>query len=221
VAPAALLSTLGVVISVAVVGVAAHFVLPISWTVAFLVGAVLASTDAAAVFSVLRRVPLPRRLTGLLEAESGFNDAPAVILVLALATQASPGQDGPDAWWQLLLIGVAELAGGAAVGLLIGYAGGQLMRRIGSSSSGLFSIGVVSLTVLAYAAGALLHASGFLAAYLSALVLGNMRLPHRAAVRGFAQGLGWLSQIGLFVMLGLLAHPADLAKQGRCRSCFR
>ncbi len=210
VAPAALLSTLGVVVSVAVVGLAAHVVLDVSWTVAFLVGAVLASTDAAAVFSVLRRVPLPRRLSGLLEAEAGFNDAPVVILVLALAAQASPGgSHGP--WWQLLLLAVAELAGGAAIGLLIGYAGGHLMRRIASSSSGLFSIGIVSLTVLAYAAGALLHASGFLAAYLSALVLGNMRLPHRAAVHGFAQGLGWLAQIGLFVLLGLLVSPARLA----------
>ena len=213
VAPAALLSTLGVVVSVAVVGLAAYFVLQVSWTVAFLVGAVLASTDAAAVFSVLRRVPLPRRLTGLLEAESGFNDAPAVILVLALAAQASPGGGRHGAWWQLLLIGVAELAGGAAIGLLIGYAGGHFMRRIGSSSSGLFSIGVMSLTVLAYAAGALLHTSGFLAAYLSALLLGNMRLPHRAAVRGFAQALGWLAQIGLFVLLGLLVSPGRLTGQ--------
>ncbi len=213
VAPAALLSTLGVVVSVAVVGLAAHFVLQVSWTVAFLVGAVLASTDAAAVFSVLRRVPLPRRLTGLLEAESGFNDAPVVILVLALSAQASPGQGSHGPWWQLLLIGVAELVGGAVVGLMIGYAGGQFIRRIGSSSSGLFSIGVVSLTVLAYAAGALLHVSGFLAAYLSALLLGNMRLPHRAAVRGFAQALGWLAQIGLFVMLGLLVSPGRLAGQ--------
>ena len=210
VAPAALLSTLGVLVSVAIVGLAAHMVLPISWSVAFLVGAVLASTDAAAVFSVLRRVPLPRRLSGLLEAESGFNDAPVVILVLALAAQASPGHSGHEAWL-LLLVAVAQLAGGAVVGLLIGYAGGHLMRRIGSSSSGLFSIGVVSLTVLAYAAGSLAHASGFLAAYLSALVLGNMRLPHRAAVHGFAQGLGWLAQIGLFVMLGLLVSPAKLA----------
>ena len=211
VAPAALLSTLGVVVSVAIVGLAAHLVLPISWNVAFLIGAVLASTDAAAVFSVLRRVPLPRRLSGLLEAESGFNDAPVVILVLALATQASPGHRGHEAWWQLPLVAVVELAGGAAVGLLIGYAGGHLMRRIGSSSSGLFSIGVVSLAVLAFAAGSLAHASGFLATYLSALVLGNMRLPHRAAVHGFAQGLGWLAQIGLFVMLGLLVSPAKLA----------
>ena len=211
VAPAAVLSTLGVVVSVAVVGLAAYFVLDVSWTIAFLVGAVLAPTDAAAVFSVVRRVPLPRRLGGLLEAESGFNDAPVVILVLALAATSSPGQGSHETWWLLLLLAVAELAGGAVVGLLIGYAGGHLMRRIGSSSSGLFSIGVVALTVLAYAAGSLVHASGFLAAYLSALLLGNMRLPHRAAVKGFAQGLGWLAQIGLFVLLGLLASPASLA----------
>jgi potassium/hydrogen antiporter len=213
VAPAAVLSTLGVMVSVVVVGLAAHFVLDVSWTIALMVGAVLASTDAAAVFSVLRRVPLPRRLVGLLEAESGFNDAPVVILVLALATQASPGGGSIGAWWQLLLMAVAELAGGAAIGLLIGYAGGHLMRRIASSSSGLFSIGVMSLTVLAYAVGAMVHTSGFLAAYLSALLLGNMRLPHRAAIRGFAQSLGWLAQIGLFVMLGLLASPARLTTQ--------
>jgi cell volume regulation protein A len=216
VAPAALLSTLGVVVSVAVVGVAARLVLHVSWTLALLVGAILASTDAAAVFSVLRRVPLPRRLTGLLEAESGFNDAPVVILVVALATQASPaaaGAGSPPTWWQLVLMAVAELLGGAAIGLLIGYAGGHLMRRVGTSSSGLFSIGVVALTVLAYATGARLHASGFLAVYLSALVLGNMRLPHRAAVRGFAQGLGWLAQIGLFVLLGLLVNPSRLPSQ--------
>ena len=213
VAPAALLSTLGVVVSVGVVALAAHLVLAVSWTIALLVGAVLASTDAAAVFSVLRRVPLPRRLTGLLEAEAGFNDAPVVILVVALAAQASPGSGSHTLWWQLLLMAVGELAGGAAMGLLIGYAGGHLMRRIGSSSSGLFSIGVMALTVLAYAAGARLHVSGFLAAYLSALVLGNMRLPHRAAVRGFAQALGWLAQIGLFVLLGLLITPSRLTSQ--------
>jgi cell volume regulation protein A len=213
VAPAALLSTLGVLVSVAIVGLAAHFVLKVSWTVALLVGAVLASTDAAAVFSVLRRVPLPRRLTGLLEAEAGFNDAPVVILVLALSTQASPAGGSHGAWWQLLLMAVAELAGGAAIGLLVGYAGGHVMRRIASSSSGLFSIGVVSLTVLAYSAGAMAHVSGFLAAYLCALFLGNMRLPHRAAVRGFSEALGWLAQIGLFVLLGLLVSPRRLADQ--------
>src|SRR5450631_4634807 len=121
VAPAAVLSTLGVVVSVVVVALAAHLVLDVSWTVALLVGAILASTDAAAVFSVLRRVRLPRRLTGLLEAEAGFNDAPVVILVVALAAQASPGSGSHSVWWQLLLMAVGELAGGAAIGLLIGY----------------------------------------------------------------------------------------------------
>lgn len=212
VGPSALLSTLGVVVSVAVVAMAAHLVLDVSWTVALLVGAVLASTDAAAVFSVLRRVPLPRRLTGLLEAEAGFNDAPVVILVVALASQATPGTGGHASWWQLALMAAAELAGGAAIGLLIGYAGGRFIRGIGSSS-GLFSIGVVALTVLAYAVGASLHASGFLATYLCALVLGNMRLPHRAAVRAFSQALGWLAQIGLFVLLGLLVTPSRLVAQ--------
>lgn len=211
VAPAALLSTLGVLVSVVAVGVGARLVLGVSWTVALLVGAVLSSTDAAAVFSVLRRVPLPDRIAGLLEAESGFNDAPVVILVTTLAGEAAaPGLTHP--WWQLLGTAVLQLAGGAAIGLGVGYAGGMALRRV-ASSSGLFSLGVVALTVLAYAAGALAHTSGFLATYLCALLLGNMRLPHRPAVRGFAQSLGWLAQIGLFVLLGLLASPVRLPGQ--------
>lgn len=212
VAPAAVLSTLGVVVSVLVVGLAARYVLGVGWSVALLVGAVLSSTDAAAVFSVLRRVPLPRRITGMLEAESGFNDAPVVILVVALSEQASRTAGPHPGWWQLVLLAAAELAGGAVVGLAAGYVGGKGLRLLPSSSA-LFAIGVVALTVLAYAAAALLHASGFLAVYLSALMLGNLRLPHRPAVRGFAQALGWLAQIGLFVLLGLLASPARLPGQ--------
>ena len=209
VAPAAVLSTLGVLVSVAVVSVAGHYFLHVSWTIALLVGAVLSSTDAAAVFSVLRRVPLPRRVTGMLEAESGFNDAPVVLLVVTLAQQAVPGAE-THPWWQLLLIAVAELVGGAAIGLAIGYGGGRMLRLVASASSALFSIGVLALTVLAYAAASLLHTSGFIATYLAALVLGNMRLPHRPAVRTIAQALGWLAQIGLFVLLGLLASPGNL-----------
>jgi potassium/hydrogen antiporter len=209
VAPAAVLSTLGVVVSVGVVSVAAHLLLHVSWTNALLVGAVLSSTDAAAVFSVLRRVPLPRRVTGMLEAESGFNDAPVVLLVVTLAEQSVPGAESHP-WWALVLIAVLELAGGSAIGLAIGYVGGRVLRLVASASSALFSIGVVALTVLAYAVASLAHTSGFIATYLAALVLGNMRLPHRPAVRSFAQALGWLAQIGLFVLLGLLASPANL-----------
>ena len=212
VAPAAVLATVGVVISIAVVGVACRYLLDLPWVTALLVGAILSSTDAAAVFSVLRRVPLPRRITGLLEAESGFNDAPVVILVTALAT-ASADPSHTAAWWVLGWHATVELAGGSLIGLAIGWLGGQFMRRVASGSSGLFSIGVMSLTVLAYASAAAVHTSGFIACYLAALVLGNMALPHRPAVRAFATSMGWFAQIGLFVLLGLLASPPDMDNQ--------
>lgn len=209
--PAAALATVGVAVSVAIVGVAAYLLLDVSWPVALLVGAVLTPTDAAAVFSVLRRVRLPSRLSGTLEAESGFNDAPVVILVVALSDQAAG--TGSHPWWSLLLLATVELAVGAALGLATGWAGAQLLRRISIPSSGLFSLSVVGLTVLAYAAAAVLHSSGFLAVYVAGLVLGNSRLPHRSAVRGFAEALGWLAHIGLFVLLGLLAAPSRLMDQ--------
>ena len=212
VGPAALLSTVGVLVSVAVVGVGVHLLSGRSWQVSFLLGAIVSSTDAAAVFSVLRRVPLPPRITGVLEAESGFNDAPVVLLVVALAEANAPGH-GPTSWGTVAVMAVVELLGGAVVGGLLGATIGRLARRSAPGSSGLFSIGVVALTVLAYAAADLLHVSGFIAVYVCALVLGNLHLPHAAAVTGFAQALGWLAQIGLFVMLGLLASPSRLPHQ--------
>jgi potassium/hydrogen antiporter len=206
VGPAVVLATVGVAVSVLVVGVAAHVLIGWTWQVAFLVAAVLASTDAAAVFSVLRRVPLPRRISGVLEAESGFNDAPVVLLVTAIASGLAPGETA-DPLWQVVVVSALELAGGAVIGLAIGWGGARLLRLVASTSSALFAIGVVSVAVLAYALSASLHTSGFLACYLAALVLGNLRLPHRPAVLGFATAIGWLAQIGLFVLLGLLASP--------------
>jgi len=212
VAPAAVLSTVGVFVSVGVVAVAARYILNLDWTVALLIGAILSSTDAAAVFSVLRTVPLPRRLSGMLEAESGFNDAPVVILVVALAAESVPTAEHHP-WWYVLLEAGVELVGGTVIGLLVGWAGAWLLRRVAGASSALFSIGVVSLVVLAYAIAATVHTSGFIAAYLSALVLGNLGLPHRAAVHSFSSALGSIAQIGLFIMLGLLASPTELPEQ--------
>ncbi|MBC9822139.1 potassium/proton antiporter [Terrabacter sp. MAHUQ-38] len=212
VAPAAVLSTVGVVVSLLVVAIAAYNLLELSWTLSLLIGAIVTSTDAAAVFAVLRNVPLPKRLSGTLEAESGFNDAPVVILVVAFAAQGMPGGE-VQAWYVLLLHAVVELAGGAVVGIGLGWLGGELLRRVAGASSALFSIGVVALTVLAYAAGAALHVSGFLATYLAALVLGNMGLPNRTGFQSFGTALGWMAQIGLFVLLGLLADPYRLDEQ--------
>ena len=198
------LATIGVAVSVLVMALFGHYVLGLRWEIAVLLGAVTSSTDAAAVFSVLRRVPLPRRLTGALEAESGLNDAPTVVLVTLVSAGGSHGL--------LYFAGTIayELAAGAVGGLLVGYAGAWLLRRSALPSSGLYPLAVLSFTVLAYAGTALLHGSGFAAVYVAALVLGNAELPHRAATRSFSEGVAWLAQIGLFVMLGLLASPRRL-----------
>ncbi len=207
--PAALsLATVGTATSIIVTGTAIHFFVGFDWTTAMLIGAVLSSTDAAAVFSVLRRLPLPRRLTSLLEAESGFNDAPVVIAVVAI-TETLTGHTAHP-WWVLVLRAGAELVGGAAIGLGIGFAGSSRLRVVALPSSGLDPIAVMSLCALAYGVAAVLHTSCFISVYLAGLVLGNARLPHRSAVRGFAEGLGWLGQIGLFVLLGLVVDPPSL-----------
>jgi cell volume regulation protein A len=205
---AAVLSTVGVGVSVAVTATAAHFLIGLGWQISLVLGAVVSSTDAAAVFSVLRRVPLPKRVTGVLEAEAGFNDAPVVILVVSFSGLHGFGS-GP--WYTLAGTIVTELAIGLVVGLLVGRAGAFTLKRVALPASGLYPIAVLALCVLAYAGGALAHGSGFLAVYVAAVILGNAKLPHRPAVRGFADGVAWLAQIGLFVLLGLLVTPHDLA----------
>ena len=207
--PATVLATVGVAVSVAITAAGAWLVLDIEWQLALLLGAVLAPTDAAAVFSVLRRVPLPHRVSGLLEAESGFNDAPAVLLVVLLSTTTL---DELELWPALGTV-TYELLAGAVIGLVVGFAGVALMRRAALPASGLYPLAAFGFGALAYAVAASMHASGFLAAYLAGVVLGNGRLPHRAAVRSFAEGLAWLAQIGMFVMLGLLATPSELPPQ--------
>jgi cell volume regulation protein A len=202
---AAALSLVGVAVSVGVTAAGAHYLVGLEWRQSLIIGAVVSSTDAAAVFSVLRKVPLPARVTGVLEAESGFNDAPVVILVVAFSTA------GPvDTWYHLVGEIALELAIGAAVGLAVGWLGSYGLRHVALPASGLYPIAVMAIATTAYAAGAIAHGSGFLAVYLAAMVLGNAKLPHWPATRGFAEGLGWIAQIGMFVLLGLLVTPHDL-----------
>jgi cell volume regulation protein A len=202
---ATVLSTLGVAISVVVVAAVAHYTFRMDWRLALLAGAVISSTDAAAVFSTFRRLRLPRRLVAILEVESGVNDAPAVLLVVLLT--AGEAVSNPAATAGLI---VYELAAGALVGLASGFAGAWVLRRSALPAAGLYPLAAVAFTVLAYGAAGLAHASGFLAVYVAGVVLGNSRLPHRRATLGFADGIAWLAQIGLFVLLGLLASPANL-----------
>jgi potassium/hydrogen antiporter len=153
-------------------------------------------------------VPLPRRLGGLLEAESGFNDAPAIILVLLFS--ATPFALEPEHIAAELLY---ELTLGVAIGLGFGFVGALALRRIALPASGLYPIATFGLGMLAFAAGGAARASGIIAAYLAGLILANSGLPHRSAIRSFAEGAGWLAQIGLFVLLGLLVSPSELPDQ--------
>ncbi|MGH3456530.1 MAG: cation:proton antiporter, partial [Nocardioidaceae bacterium] len=197
-APALLLATLGVAASVVIVAVPVHYLLGLEWRLAVLLGAVTSATDAAAVFSVLRGMPLRSSVRGTLEAESGLNDAPIVLIVTLISTDAISDHSPPV----IAAIIVGELVLGAVVGLVVGGGGTWVMARAALPSAGLYPLAVLGFAVLAYAGAQVLHASGFVAVYLAALVLGNTDLPHRAATRSFAEGVGWLAQIGLFVMLG-------------------
>src|SRR5690606_27865502 len=175
------------------------------WRLALLLGAIVSSTDAAATFAVLRALPLPARLRGLLEAESGLNDAPTIILVLLFSGTGAfpgPGRVAGSLFFQL--------GAGAALGLATGFLAVLALRRIALPATGLYPLATVGFGVVAFAAAGLAGASGIISAYVCGVVLGNARLPHRAASRSFAEGSGWLGQIGLFVMLGLLVDPGQL-----------
>jgi cell volume regulation protein A len=206
--PGVSLATVGVGVSVLVTATITVWLLDASWGFALLLAAVISSTDAAAVFAALRRLPLPRRLAASIEAESGLNDAPAILLVTAVAAQISGAESSP--WWVVAAVVVAELIGGAVVGVAIGFGGAELLRRVALPVAGFYPLAMLALCVLAFAAASLAHTSGFVAVYLCGVVLGNAALPHRSASIGFAEGMASLAQIGLFVLLGLLASPDRL-----------
>lgn len=205
---AVLLAVVGVGVSMTVTAVVAHWIIGGDWRLAFLLGAIVSSTDAAAVFSVLRSLNLPRRLTGVLEMESGLNDAPAVIAVVLLSEEHPQTNAAVIAG-----LVIYELLAGGLIGFAVGWLGARRLQQVALPASGLYPVAVVALAVAGYAAASLAHASGFLAVYVTGVLLGNARLPHRPATRSFAEGLAWLAQIGLFVMLGLLVTPSALQHQ--------
>lgn len=202
---AVLLATVGVATSVAIVAAFCHLVIGFPLPTAVLLGAIMAPTDSAAVFSVLRSVPLPPRITAVLEGESGLNDAPIVLLVAA-GTAWSLGKVPEGGALAITAMILAELIGGLLLGAVIGWLGARVLKGVALPASGLYPLATMGVVVLAYGLGVFVHVSGFAAVYVCAVVLGNSDLPHRVATRSFAEGVGWISQIGLFVMLGVLAN---------------
>lgn len=188
---ASVLATVGVAGTAALVAVVAHL-LGFDWTQAFLLGAVVSSTDAAAVFSVLRvsGVQLRRRVGMVLELESGLNDPMAVLLTLAL-TGAAAGR--PIGWGDALLGGVRELAVGALGGVAIGWIGRVLLSRARLAAVGLYPVVTIALALIAFSAPTLLHGSGFLAVYVAGVVLGNARLPYHGGLSRVHDAVAWLA----------------------------
>jgi cell volume regulation protein A len=203
--PGALLATVGVVLTALLVALPAR-ALGFGWDAALLLGAVVSSTDAAAVFSMLRGsgLTLRPRTAATLEVESGLNDPVAVLLTLAGA-RALAGGAGFSGWEPL------EIAGALAIGGAAGYGFGKgaawLLVRMGLGASGLFTVLSTAIVLLAFGLPTLFWGSGFLAVYVAGIVLGDARLPQRPALVRFHDGAAWLCQVAMFVLLGLLVFP--------------
>jgi cell volume regulation protein A len=208
-APAGILATAGVAGTAILVAVGANL-LGLAWPAALLIGAVVSSTDAAAVFAVLRGsgLQLKRRVGVTLEVESGINDPVAVILTTVLTQNLlTPGS---AYGFRIPLEILAQLIVGGAVGVAVGYGGRQLLTRLSLATGGLYPVFTLALALFAFGAGTVLHGSGFLSVYLAGLVLGNGPLPYRTGLLRVHDALAWLSQVGMFLILGLLVFPSRL-----------
>ena len=209
-APAGVLATLGVVGTAAVVAGTA-ILLGFPPSLALLIGAVVSSTDAAAVFAVLRGsgINLKRRVGTTLEVESGVNDPMAVLLTALLTTRALDGGRVPS-WWIVGGEVLSQLLIGVAVGVLVGRFARMLLNRIRLPAGGLYPVLTLAFALLAYGLSTLALGSGFLSVYIAGLVLGNGPLPFRRSLLRVHDALAWLSQIVMFLLLGLLVFPSRL-----------
>jgi potassium/hydrogen antiporter len=204
--PAVRLAVLGPVATAAVIGLAATWLLHFTLLEGLLLGSILAATDGAAVFSLLRRVNLPPRLRRTIEGESGLNDPVAVLLVLMMISLITdPGYGALDAIGFL----VREVSVGAAVGLAGGALTVAAARRADALPAGLMSVGSLAAAGIAYGAAGALHGSGFMAVYIVGLALGDVRTAGRESLIAFHQGLASVAEIGMFFALGLLVFPSQ------------
>jgi cell volume regulation protein A len=206
IAPAAVLATLGVLCIAGITSVAAYAV-GLPWQEACLVGAIVSSTDASAVFSLLHGVRLPLRVARTIELESGLNDPVAVILTLAMTNQML-GESLPLP--ALALQVLVQLVIGLGSGVVLGYVARLLLRYVPLSTPALNPVLAVAFALIAFGAPTFLGGSGFLAAYLAGIIVGNTPLPHRTQLMHVHESLAWLSQVSMFLLLGLLVNPSEL-----------
>jgi potassium/hydrogen antiporter len=207
--PAALLSTVGVVVTALLTGLAAQLLFDLTWLEAILLGAVVASTDAAAVFATLRYTRIRRRLARTLEAESGGNDPMAIALTLGLiAWIESPESHGLG---DLVILVVRQLVLGLAVGAVLAIAATWVFARLPRSVGPFAPVASLSAAGLSFGAADVVGGSGFLSVYLVGLAVGSTPSRYRRQLVGFHEGLAFLAQVAMFVVLGLLVFPHELA----------
>ncbi|MBA3475155.1 MAG: potassium/proton antiporter, partial [Actinobacteria bacterium] len=208
VVPAALLSTVGVAVSAIVTGAAAYWLFDLTWLESVLLGAVVSSTDAAAVFATLRFTHIRRSLARTLEAESGGNDPMAIALTLGLiAWIERPGEYGFD---DLLLLVVQQLGLGLVVGIALGALATWVFGRLPHSIGAFAPVASVAAGALSFGAADVIGGSGFLAVYLVGLAVGSTPSRYRRQLVAFHEGLAFLAQVALFIVLGLLVFPTEL-----------
>lgn len=209
-APALTMATIGVLLTAAFFGIAARFLLGFTWLEGLLIGSIVASTDAAAVFFLLRTggINIRDRVRSTLEVESGTNDPMAIFLTSALVGIMASGQDLSGAGLELLMLFVEQIG----LGLVVGLAGGvlivQIIRRV-PVERGLAPIFVLALALLVFAATSVIGGSGFLAVYVAGIYAGNKKIQPKASIMRFQEGMTWLAQIVMFLVLGLLATPSQ------------
>jgi potassium/hydrogen antiporter len=205
--PAISLAFLGTLVTAVVAGLAASWLFDFSTLEGLLLGSILAATDAAAIFSVLRGSTIRRKLARTLEGESGLNDPVAVLLVLGFIEWIeTPDFGAIDMLW----IFGRELAVGAVIGLAVGFLAVEGFRRAQLMSGGLYPVASLATAALAFGAADTLEGSGFLSVYLAGLVLGSRPIPARRTIAAFHDGLSWVAQITMFFTLGLLIFPGQL-----------
>ena len=207
--PAMMLATVGVALTAGGAAIVAWWVFDLHWLIALLIGAIISSTDAAAVFSLLqgRGLHLNERVSATLEIESGSNDPMAIFLTLMLVTLISQHQDGAFASGLLML--VQQFGIGAPAGILGGFAIVALTNRMRLTPA-LYPLLVAAAGIAVFSATNAIGGSGFLAIYLSGVVIGNRHVRMMPMILQVHDGLAWLAQLCLFLMLGLLVNPSDL-----------
>jgi cell volume regulation protein A len=205
--PALLLAILGTLGTAVICGFAAAWLFDLSTLEGMLLGAIISSTDGAAIFALLRESTLRRKLARTLEGEAGFNDPVAVLLVIGFIEWIERDDYGV---LDLLALFVTEMGIGGVVGVAVGLLAVRGLRNAKLASPGLYPVATLATAGLAFGGAATLHGSGFLAAYLAGLVLGSARIPAKQTVVVFHQGLAWVAQIVMFLALGLLVFPSEL-----------